>query len=212
MKLCVAIALVSYLAYAPSWLTLQDVNRLRQQMQEQIDTDLGLAGLDKIGLPPAVPQDLQTYRAKWTRVNPEIAPFLGQWVKDWEIFPPSFELLIFPSRVKGRICLIEFRYNDRPAGGYAPGETVPPNPAPRFSAITLSKGQGRDSYLHLHKGLIKRAAASWTVQQHRMEFLGVVTPEQTVRVYAAKAIADLNSIPASLKSLFQAYQCIATLP
>lgn len=207
-----AIAWAVYLAYQPIWLTAQELNQFRQQMQAQIDTDLGLAGLNKAGLPPALPQDLQTYRAKWARVNPEIAPFLGQWVKDWDIFPPSFELAVFPSRIKGRLCLIEFRYNDRPAGGYAPGEAIPPNPAPRFSVITLRNRQGSNPYLRLHKGLIKTAEASWTVQKHRMEFLGVVTPEQTVRVYAAKAIADLNSIPASLKQPFQASQCMAAAP
>ncbi|MFB2917754.1 hypothetical protein [Aerosakkonema funiforme] len=45
-------------------------------------------------------QRLRSFVREWSRVNPTIAPFLGQWQID------EAGLAIYPSNIRGRVCIV----------------------------------------------------------------------------------------------------------
>jgi hypothetical protein len=176
----------------------QEITKFKALMEEDIQTTLGLSGLGKLPEPPKLPVDLKSYRTTWSKVNPGVTPFLGFWVNDWEMFQPHFAIAIFPSTIKGQICLIEYQEDgsDTPP----PGETAPPNPSPRLSTAKIVNGQITTSNLQSHKSLI--------VQKGDMEFLGTVKGKQEVKIYAAKAIPKLNpQLSPQILQQFKTHKC-----
>lgn len=185
-------------------LTPSEITQYRQTMQAEIASDLGLAGLDKISLPPLYPSALDAHRAKWRQQDPEVADFLGLWVNDWQMFQPDFSLAIFPSAVKGQVCLIEQQDNghhDSPV----PGETLPATPPARLSTVKISQGQGIGNPLQLSRTLISRSQLDGKKQ---IEFLGTVNAQKQLQIYAAKSVAELDpALPAEIAQQFKAQQC-----
>ncbi|MDJ0677679.1 MAG: hypothetical protein QNJ36_20225 [Calothrix sp. MO_167.B42] len=181
-----------------------EIAEFQALMGSEIQTTLGLAGLGKIAQPPKLPVTLKLYRAKWSKVDPEIAPFLGFWVNYWELFEPYFAIAIFPSTIKGQVCLIEYQDNGH---HYTPppGETLPPNPPPRFSTVTIVKGQALSSKLQTHKSLI--------IHKGEIEFIGTIKGEQKLQVYASQSIAKLDSqISPQIMQQFNNHKCSKLLP
>ena len=82
-----------------------EIARFQVLMAESVRNILGLWGLNKITSAPQFPPALTAYRQTWSKLNPEVVPFLGFWVNDWEMFKPSLAIAIFPSTIKGQICL-----------------------------------------------------------------------------------------------------------
>ncbi len=57
-------------------------------------------GSEKDPRSPATRRLVDSFVRAWSRVNPEIAPFLGRWVNNNEI------ITVYPSNVRGRGCVI----------------------------------------------------------------------------------------------------------
>ncbi len=181
-----------------------EVAKFQALMGSEIQTTLDLAGLGKISQPPKLPVTLKLYRAKWSNVDPDIAPFLGFWVNDWEMFQPYFAIAVFPSTIKGQFCLIEYQDNGH---HYTPppGETLPPNPAPRFFTVKIVKGQAVTSKLQIHKSLI--------IQKGEIEFIGTMKGGQKLQVYASASIAKLDSqLSPQIMQQFKIHKCSTKIP
>lgn len=69
---------------------------------------LGLAGLNKLDYPPALPDELVTYRDNWRQKDPAIASFLGLW-HDAAYSNNRYYLSIFPSAIDDHVCVVEFK-------------------------------------------------------------------------------------------------------
>jgi hypothetical protein len=193
----------------PRSLTTSEIAKFKKALQGEIQVALDLAGIGKQALPPEYSNKLKTYRTTEAvqRKNPSVAPFLGFWVQDWSTFPPQFAMHVLPSSVKGRVCMIEYQYND--TSPPPPGETVPPNPPPKFSTATVVKDQVVGSSTRLARSLILPTRPNWV--NRNIEFLGAVTAKNQVQIYAAKDVPklDLASLPANVQQQFKLNQCIA---
>jgi hypothetical protein len=181
----------------------REVTKLKKVMKEEIETVLGLAGLDKIVKPPEFDQQLQNYRAKLAKVNPEVTPFLGNWIQNWEMSEPALAIAIFPSRIKGQICVIEYQDNQNYL--IPPEEKRPPNPLPKFSTLKIRNRQGQTSNLRLHRSLISKNGSGYAGE---VEFMGVAIAKTKLRLYASQGIPKLDSdLPKQILQKFQANQC-----
>ena len=187
--------------------TSVELFRLRQSLNEQIETTFGLVGLGKMTAPPAYAPSLRAYRAMWFRTQPEISAYLGLWVQEWETFPPYYSMAVFPSKVRGRMCVVEYHRNDNLDGSSPlPDGAPPPNPDPRFSIVTISRGQGATAYLRLDRSLLSKRRASWRAQD--IEFLGVIRANNRVQLYASKQVAVLDqTLTPVILQQFRANQC-----
>ncbi|OLP16917.1 hypothetical protein BST81_18155 [Leptolyngbya sp. 'hensonii'] len=177
----------------PRSLTAAEIKTWKRQMLEQITNDLELSGLGKQPFPPFYPAELTAYRARWARINPEAAPFLGLWVNHWNLFPPEYALTVFPSKMRGQICIVAYQNNQYADGPPVPGEEVPPNPPPRLSVIKLTRGQGVGNGLWVDRTLIIRTKRDW--MKDWVEVLGVVKPQKQIQIYASQGIARFNGKP-----------------
>ncbi len=54
-------------------------------------------------------QELESFVEDWAKVNPELAVFLGKWLGYEE------EMTIYPSKVKGRVCIVHTVYQSKQA-------------------------------------------------------------------------------------------------
>lgn len=80
-------------------------------------------------------QQLTSFVKAWSQIDPATAPFLGTWTA-WEETKS-----IYPSSVKGRVCIID---------GFIPNEN---NIGFRFGQGTVSNGRIKtDSYILIHQG------------------------------------------------------------
>jgi hypothetical protein len=184
-------------------LQTREVTKLKKVMKEEIDTIFGLAGLDKIPKPLEFNTQLQNYRAKLVKVNPEVSPFLGNWVQNWEIFQPALTIAVFPSVIKGQVCIIESQ--DNQSYIIPPEEKRPPNPLPKFSTLKIRNGQGQISNLQLHRSLISKNASGYAGE---VEFMGVAIAKTKLRLYASQGIPKLDSdLPKQIVQKFQANKC-----
>jgi hypothetical protein len=84
-----------------------DLLHIKSAAKQQIDQSLGLAGVGKLGPPPKLDKPLQSFRNQWAKTNPTVTPFLGLWYDYGFTLYPSY-LSIFPSRVRGQVCVLEF--------------------------------------------------------------------------------------------------------
>lgn len=185
-------------------LTTSQLTKFKKETQRQVSDVLNLAGLDKLAPLPPYSNGLKQFRSKWQRIDAETAPFLGLWVQEWQLFPPYYSLAIFPSNVKGQVCIVEVQ--DLQFRDYAPpGEKIPPNPPPRFSIAKVSRGQGVGERVRFDRTLITRTR---DVRNVEVEFLGVVTPQNEVQLYGSKAMPQLDPRwPANVLQQFKANQC-----
>ncbi len=181
-------------------LTPREIRAIRVQANQTIETSLGIAGVGKSGSPPAIAPELTAYRRQWSQRDAAIAPFLGQWVWDWDTFPPYYQLTIFPSAVKGRVCLVK-----------TGTQLVDANPvpkevpiAPTFAIVQIKGRQGTSSQMRLSRELIfSQGSFKGTIEW--MVVAGAKTQHQ---VYASKAVPRLDPTwPAAIQTQFKQNQC-----
>lgn len=149
---------------------------------------------------------MKSYRKIQSQINQETAIFLGLWVNDWELFPPFYSLAIFPTKTKGKVCIIQYQDNQYRDYGSFPGETIPPNPPPQFFTAKVVKGQIVTSGLSLDRSLIKKIKYP---QNQEVEFLAVVDRAQNLRLYGVKSAPKLEkNFPKKLLQDFRNNGCL----
>lgn len=184
-------------------LTARELGKFQKLTQQQIQTTLDLAGLGKIVQPPIFDVKLRSHRAKWAKTNAAIAPFLGSWMNNWEMFLPSYRMAVFPSQVKGQVCVIE--YQDNTSYIIDPESSRPPNPPPRFFTLKIRNQQAQTSQLRLHRSLIRNVNSGYG---GNVEFMGVAIGKKDVRLYASQGIPKLDSgLPKNILQQFSANKC-----
>lgn len=191
-------------------LTLSEIRIFKRAMQQQIKASLDLVGLGKAnGQPPLYSNQLKTFQASWAKVDPAVAPFIGNWVWNWDTFPPNYRLSVFPSQTPGKVCLIEVDTGYDVDAMPVPKEFDLP---PKFSTARITKAGGLGTRWRLHRSLI-RLTQSQVGEPGNIEFLGAVTLQNQLRVYASAGVPVLNStLPAPLLQQFQANHCLRSLP
>ncbi|MBE5231077.1 MAG: hypothetical protein INR81_19060 [Microcystis aeruginosa PMC 728.11] len=85
-----------------------DLLHIKSAAKREMDQSLGLAGVGKLGPPPKLDKPLQSFRNQWAKTNPTVTPFLGLSYDYSFTMYPSY-LSIFPSRVRGQVCVLQFR-------------------------------------------------------------------------------------------------------
>jgi hypothetical protein len=172
------------------------------ELQIYIQSDLDLAGLGKIsGVGQPISLELAQFRQDWAAVDSEIAPFLGTWVRDWNLMPHDF-MWIFPSTVPGQVCLVRYRQTET--------ETVPfeiiTTPL-EFSVALVRDGQLLGPSTQTAQSLIRPTPASAYVA-YAVEFLGTVEASGELRHYAAQQPPAFDPTwEADLKQKLDAFQC-----
>ena len=86
--------------------TTEEVRRLAQEFEQNVIPSVQRSR--NIGLGERSRQ-LDTFVRDWSKVDPEVAPFLGSWNKTVSDF------MIYPSSSKGRACVV-FTLPSRPSG------------------------------------------------------------------------------------------------
>jgi tetratricopeptide (TPR) repeat protein len=188
-------------------LNSDQIQTFRQQMQEQIETIIGLLGLGKLNYPSIADSDLIAYRKTRTKIDADTASFLGTWDNDWELFPPFHSLKIFPSQVKGRICLLEAIDNNYRQYGSAPGEIISPNPTPKLSIAKIDRGKLAGSRWRGDRTLMEETQSE--IIENKIEFLAAINWQDGLQLYSAKTLPHLTAdLPRSISEKFKTYQCL----
>jgi len=174
--------------------TNAEIRRLRQEFHQKTIPATRKAMRDGFIRDDRTASDLEnraSFIKAWSRANPSIAPFLGEWgaQEEW--------LLIFPSNVRGRACVISI-----------PGDE--PNVV-AFGLGSVSNKQFRVNF----------GDESYNVFIQEQDFLG------DIQVHQNKAVVWPHWLPKPLKELsnsfygrdtsriipqFQAAGCTASLP
>ncbi|PSR15810.1 hypothetical protein C8255_21200, partial [filamentous cyanobacterium CCP3] len=156
------------------------------ELSQLIDSELALAGLGKITrLGKPVSLELAQYRQEWAAVNPAVAPFLGTWVRDWNLMPYDFTT-VMPSTVPGQVCLVRYRQMET--------ETVPFEiftTPPKFSVGRVVDGQLVSRDVQTAESLIRLSPTSAYVP-YDVEFLGTVEADGELRLLATEQPPVLN--------------------
>lgn len=176
-------------------------------MQRDIKTSLDLVGLGKTrGYPPDYSSRLRTYRSGWAKADPEVAPFLGQWVWNWDTFPPDYTVTVFPSTSKGKVCLLEQNVGYDVNAVPVPKEVVLP---PRLSTAQVSRGSGTGALFQFDRALIQRVKLDWTPRE--VEFIAMVDRQNKKhQVYASKDVPILpGNLPEAILKGFKANGCLS---
>ncbi|NJN24393.1 MAG: hypothetical protein HC810_08440 [Acaryochloridaceae cyanobacterium RL_2_7] len=172
-------------------------------MNERIDSILGLAGLNKSPMPPSPSQALLKYRE--AQSDQTVAPYLGHWIVR-DTFLPFYDAHIFPSPVKGQICILSQQYHHFDGYSIPMGEIVPPNPSLSFSVVNLSSNPSAALGLTTHSDLLMKRENP--LSQAPIEFLSLMDDAQKQVIYAAK---DQPTKPKFLSSAvhkqWKAYGC-----
>ncbi|MBE9112625.1 hypothetical protein IQ273_24850 [Nodosilinea sp. LEGE 07298] len=174
------------------------------ELGQLIDSELALAGLGKISnLGKPVSLELEQYRQEWAVVNPAIAPFLGTWVRDWNLMPHDFTTVL-PSTVPGQVCLVRYRQMETET---VPFETF--TTPPEFSVGRVVDGQLVSRDVQTAESLIRLSPASAYVP-YDVEFLGTVEADGELRLLAAEQPPVLNpEWDTALIEQIEAYGCLA---
>lgn len=178
------------------------------ELSELIESELALLGLGKlttVGKPISL--ELEQYRQEWAVLNPAIAPFLGTWVRDWNLMPYDFTT-VFPSTVPGQVCLVRYRQMETET---VPFETF--TTPPEFLVGRVIDGQLVSRDVQTAESLIRLSPAS-AYLPYDVEFLGTVEADGELRLLAAEQPPVLNpDWDTALIEQIEAYGCsAATLP
>ncbi|MDY6939483.1 MAG: hypothetical protein SWY16_17770 [Cyanobacteriota bacterium] len=183
------------------------LDRLEAEFHQYVESNLGLAGLNKIEMPPFYSQELQTYRQSQTDRN--IAPFLGYWGQEWgQLFPPHSSLSVFPSTTENSLCIIEEIY-DYGEYNIAPRErrTLSVN----FELVSVENGGAIGTRYILDRRLIT-TENNPIEGEEETEFLGVVltqTGELDDDLYASSGIPVYENPNPDIDRQFAANGCIS---
>lgn len=177
--------------------------RLREvELDERIDSELGLAGLGKItNLGKPISSELEAFRQSWAETDPAIAPFLGTWVRDWNLMPYDF-VTVLPSTVSGQACLVRCRQMETET---VPFETF--TTPPEFSVARVVDGQLLSRDVQTAAALIRPVPASPYVP-YAIEFLGTVEADGELRLLAAQQPPAIDPAwPPQLLEQINTYGC-----
>jgi hypothetical protein len=178
----------------------------RADMDLWIQSDMDLIGLGKlgqVGWPLAA--EVEDFRQEWAAVDPAIAPFLGKWVRDWNMMPHAY-LTVLPSRVPGQVCLVGYRQQETAT---VPFEVITTPLA--VSVALVIDGQLRSADVRSAENLIQIAPASAYVA-YPIEFLATVEGDR-LELYASQQPPRVESSwEASLRQTLASYQCTDGLP
>ncbi|HSM84488.1 MAG TPA: hypothetical protein VLS96_22570, partial [Nodosilinea sp.] len=161
-------------------LTAAALQQREAELSERIDSELALAGLGKIiNLGKPIAPELEQYRQDWAMVNPQVAPFLGTWVRDWNLMPHDVTTVL-PSNLPGQVCLVRYRQMET--------ETVPLTTyttPPEFSVALVVDGQLLSDTVQTATALIRFTPSS-PYLPYDVEFLGTVEADGELRLLAAQ--------------------------
>ncbi|MEA5449304.1 hypothetical protein VB780_12040 [Leptolyngbya sp. CCNP1308] len=177
------------------------------ELTDRIDSELALAGIGKIiNLGEPISSELETFRLAWAESDPAIAPFLGTWVKDWDLMPYDF-VTVLPSTVPGQVCLVRYRQSETET---VPFETF--TTPPEFSVALVVDGQLLSQDVQTAATLIRPTPASAYVP-YAIEFLGMVEAEGELRLLAAQQPPTIDPAwETSLVEQIDTYGCSASAP
>jgi len=169
------------------------------EMQQRIQSDLDLLGLGKLGsVGSPISPDLVGYRQTWAETDPDVAPFLGTWEKEWDMIPHYF-MTVFPSAVPGRVCLVRYSKQETVT---VPFEVY--NTPLEFSVGQVVEGQLLASNTQSARSLLRQVPVS----DYDSEFLATVEPTGNMQVYASQRPPAIDpSWPAAPMEQFRAAQC-----
>jgi hypothetical protein len=168
---------------------------------------MGLLELDKLNSPSIADSDLIAYRKTRTKIDAETSAFLGTWANDWELFPPFYSLKIFPSQVKGRVCILEEIDNNYRYYGSPPDEIIPPNPTPKLSIATIDRGKLTGDRWRSDRTLMTETQREGI--NEKIEFFAAIDWQDGLRLYTAKTQPRLTAdLPRSISEKFKTYRCL----
>jgi hypothetical protein len=175
------------------------------ELTERIDSEYALAGVGKIlNLGKPIDPELEEFRLVWAEQDPAIAPFLGTWVRDWDLMPYDF-VTVLPSTVPGQVCLVRYRQMETET---VPFETF--TTPPEFSVGLVRDGQllGRD--LQTTTSLIRLTPATDYVP-YDAELLGTLEADGELRLLASQQPPTLDPAwDAGLVEQINTYGCSMT--
>ncbi len=174
------------------------------QFQSWIESELNLLGLGKItSVATPIPSELIEFRQNWAEIDPEVAPFLGTWSRDWNMLPNYF-MTVFPSQTLGQVCLIRTR---RDMTQTVPFQEV--TTPPEFSLAQVVEGQLLGTKTQSAQALLFPTPPS-VFLDYETEFLGTVEPDGNQRLYAAQSTPIINPTwDSDIQQQFYAYGCIS---
>ncbi|HLO84538.1 MAG TPA: hypothetical protein VK203_05915 [Nostocaceae cyanobacterium] len=178
--------------------------KYRNEFKQWIQSDLDMLGLGKItNVATPMPPALLKFRQNWAKTDAQVAPFLGSWVRDWNLHPHDF-MTVFPSKTLGQVCLIRTRRDMT--------ETVPfqeITTPPEFSIARVVKGQLLGTKTQSGRSLLFPTPAS-AYLPYNTEFLGTVESDRTLRLYAAQGLPSVNpKWDSNIRQQLKAYGCIS---
>lgn len=180
-----------------------ELQRQREEMTIRVQADLDMVGLGKIGqVGFPFPPELTAFREAWAEVDPATAPFLGTWIRDWDLMP-HYYLTVLPSRVPGQVCLVHYLQEETTT---VPFEVIT-TPVVMSPAL-VSDNQLRSADTRSATILLEdNATLSYPV-----EFLGTVVGDR-FRLHAAQRPPEISGEwDAALVQQLAAYQCTDALP
>lgn len=180
-------------------LTEDALRQAEAEMQQRIQSDLDLLGLGKIGsVGSPISSELAAYRQTWAETDPDMAPFLGTWAKEWDMLPHYF-MTVFPSEVPGRVCLVRYSKQETATVPFEVYDTPL-----EFSVAQVAEGQLLASNTQSTRSLLRQV----TVSNYDSEFLATVEPTGNMQVYASQRPPAIDPTwPTALMEQFRAAGC-----
>lgn len=184
--------------------TEQAQHRADMDLWIQADMDwIGLGKLSRVGWPLA--PEVEAFRQAWAEVDPAIAPFLGRWVRDWDMMPHAY-LTVLPSRVPGQVCVVRYRQEETAT---VPFEVIT-TPLGVSVALVID-GQLRSTDLRSSEAWLQIAPASDYVA-YPIEFLATVEGDR-LELYASQQPPRLDpDWDGDLRQTLASYGCTDGLP
>jgi hypothetical protein len=188
-------------------LSPEALQQRESELQGWIQSELDWAGLGKItNVGKPINPDLEAFRDHWAAVDPAIAPFLGTWIKDWDLMPHDY-MTVLPSTVPGQVCLVRYRQMETE---FVPIQII--TTPLEFSVALVEEGQLRAPAMQTARSLIRLTPGTPYVP-YDIEFLGTVEASGNLRLYAAQQPPTLDPAWApDLTPQLSAYQCTDALP
>lgn len=162
-----------------------DLDVLKNSLNDGIQSWFDLVRLNKLNQPPILSEELKLYRQKWTKINSESTPFLGLWHDDQSL-ENRYYLGIFPSSSSKQLCILEFKpewsllISNEETGKQT--KDVISEEILSFSVAKVESGQIKSSRIRSTKNAIARKKSPLS---ETIEFLAVMDKQDNIRMLAA---------------------------
>ncbi|NJN73626.1 MAG: hypothetical protein HC799_12865 [Limnothrix sp. RL_2_0] len=180
------------------FLSTAEIETLKISVVDGANSWFGLAGLNKVDHPPAISEELVSYRQRWQKIDPAIAPFLGVWRND-EYANNRYTLNIFPSQSRTHVCVVAFKLEwslslwDETTQDYSIKDVI----SEGIFSISLGNAgsaQLRSSEIRLSELAIAQAPFD-LFEDHNVELISMLVGQNNTRTLAA---AGLPLVPSDL--------------